>query len=159
MEQPSRGATPAAGQKLVKMSRGGSFIDHGLRAKRYVALDLSGASGAPVLFVVVDKTTGAKDLAWNMRLAQGAGAAKVEGNTVVVGDPAAENLKCTFIAPKAPTLTGAIRATGGDDYFAVITVQKGAAPEVKVDGEGLAARVTVGGQTLRLDGDKIVWEK
>jgi thiamine monophosphate kinase len=56
-------------------------------------------------------------------------------------------------------LTGAIKAAGGEEFFAVITVQNGAAPAVTVEGEGLAAKVTVGGQIIRLDGDKIVLEK
>jgi hypothetical protein len=157
LEQLARGATPAADQKTATFIRFGKFIDHGIRASRYVALDLSGACGAPVLLAVIDKTTGAKGLVWNMTLAREAGAAKVEGNTVVVGDPAGANLRCTFLAPKAPALTGAIRAMGGDEYFAVITVQPGAAPAVKADGEGLAARVSVGNQTLRFDGRRLVF--
>jgi hypothetical protein len=124
-----------------------------------VALDLSGACGAPLLFVVVDKSAGAKDFTWNMKLAGGAGAAKIEGNTVLVGNPAAENLKCAFVSSKALTLTGAISAAGADEYFAVITVQTGAAPEMKVEGEGLAAKVSIGGQTVRLDGEKIALGK
>jgi len=159
MQQLARGMAPAAGQKTAIFRRFGKFIDHGVRAKRCLAIDLSGACGAPVLFVVVDQTTGAKDLAWNLKLAAQAGGGKVEGGTVTAGDPAGANLKCTFVAPKAPTLTGAIRATGGDDYFAVITVQNGAAPAVKADGEGLSAKVTVGGQIIRFDGGKIVLEK
>jgi hypothetical protein len=159
MQQLERGATPAAGQKTATFIRFGKFIDHGIRASRYVAVDLSGACGAPVLFVAIDRTTGAKDLAWNLKLAREAGAAKVEGNTVVVGDPAGPNLRCTFLAPKTPALTGAIKATGGDDYFAVITVQQGAAPAVKVEGEGLSAKVAVGARTVRFDGEKIVLGK
>ena len=155
MQQLPRGTTPAAGQKTAYFRRFGRFIDHGIRASRHVAVDLSGACGAPVLFVVIDQTKGAEDLTWNLKLARGAGAARVDGSTVIVGDPAGANLKCTFIAPKAPTLTGAIKATGGDDYFAVITVQNGAAPAPKVEGEGLSARVSVGGQTIRFDGEKI----
>ena len=157
MQPLPRGVAPTAEQKTATFRRFGRFIDHGISAKRYVGVDLSGACGAPVLFVVIDQTKGAKDLTWNMKLARGAGAAKVEGNTVVVGDPAGANLKCTFIAPKAPKLTGAIQATGGDEYFAVITVQNGAAPALKIDGEGLSAKVSVGNQALRFDGGRVVF--
>jgi hypothetical protein len=159
MRQPAKGAAPAAGQKLVRMSRAGSFLDLGITASRHVALDLTGACGAPVLFAVIDKAAGTSELTWNLKLAKEAGAAKTEGNTVVAGDPAGANMKCTFVAPIAPALTGAIKATGGREYFAVITVQNGAAPAVKVDGEGLAARVTVGRQEIRFDGGKIVFGK
>ncbi len=159
MGQLAKGAVLTADQKVATFQRFGRFVDTGIRAKRYLAFDFSGASGAPVLFVVIDRTQGAKDLTWNMKLAAGSGAVKVEGNTVTAGDPAGANLKCTFITPKTVALTGAIKATGGDEYFAVITVQNGTAPEVKVEGEGLGATVSVGHQTLRLDGEKIVLMK
>ena len=38
-----------------------------------------------------------------------------------------------------------------------MTVQKGPAPAVKVEGKGLDAVVTVGRQTVRFDGGKIVF--
>ena len=137
----------------------GKFIDQGIVAIRSVALDFSGTSGSRALFVVVDKTQGAKDYTWNMQLAKEAGAGKVDGNVVTVGDPNGANLRCTFISPKALTLTGAIKASGSDEYFAIITVQKGAAPALKVVGEGLAATVTIGAQTISFDGTKIVLGK
>jgi hypothetical protein len=159
MEQLPKGGTVRAGLKTAKFDRFGPFIDRGIEASRYVAVDLSGACGAPVLLAVIDQTRGAKGLTWNMKLAKEAGAAKVEGNTVTVGDPAGANLKCTFIAPKALTLTGEIKATGADEYFVVITVQNGQAPAVKVEGEGLSAKVTIGGKPVSFDGAKIVLEK
>jgi hypothetical protein len=158
MQQPPKDG-PSAGQKTIKMSRGAPFIDHGIRATRHMAIDLSGASGAPVLLAILDQSKGAKDFAWNLKLAKEAGTAKIVDNTVIVGDPSAANLRCTFLAPKAPTLAPSIKATGGEDYYAVITIQNGAAPAVKTEGEGLTARVSVGNQALRFDGTKIVLEK
>lgn len=159
METIEKGAQPPPGAKTARYRRFGAFVDHGVRANRYVAVDLSGVSGAPVLFVLIDKFSGAKGVSWNLNLSKAIGAGKVEGNAVTVGDPKAENLKCTFIAPKAPELTGAIKAKGGNDFFVVLTVQNGVAPEIKVDGEGLSAKVMVGGQTIRLEGEKIILEK
>jgi hypothetical protein len=159
MRQPARGETPGPGEKLVKMSRGGSFLDLGIRATRHMAVDMSGVSGAPVLLVFLDRIQGAKDPTWNLRLAREAGAAKVEGNSVTVGDPAGANLKCTFLAAQSLTLTGDIKATGGEDYYAIVTVQTGAAPAVKAEGDGITARVTVGNQALRFDGAKLALEK
>lgn len=148
MRKPARGEAPPVGQKLVRMSRGGSFVDLGIRGQRGVALDLSGASGAPVLMVFSDTFTGATDLAWNLKIAKEAGEAKVEGNAVTVGDPAGANMRVMFIGKKPVTVTPAIRATGSDEYFVVITVQNGPAPTVKDEGD----TVTVGGQTVRRAG-------
>jgi len=155
MSQLARGATPGPDQKLVRMSRQGQFVDHGIRATRLMAVDLSGASGAPVLLAIHDQLQGAEDCAWNLRLARQAGAAKVEGNTVTVGDVDGPNMRLTFVGDRPLTLTPAIRATGSDEYFVVITVQNGPAPAVNAAGDTL----TVGGQTIRRDGRRLILAK
>ena len=46
---------------------------------------------------------------------------------------------------------------GGDRFFLVImTLQKGAAPEVKISGSGPDARATIGGRTVSFDGKRIL---
>jgi hypothetical protein len=152
------GEKPPTNQKTATVARFGTFIDHGVRVQRALALDLSGASGVPVLLVLVDQSQGAHDFTWNLKLADEVGTGKVEGNTVTVGDPLGVNLTCTFIGPKPQTITGAIQATGSADYFAVITVQRGRAPALQIEGEGLAARVRVGRQRIHFEGGKLVWQ-
>jgi len=183
-------AEPAPGRKLVRMARSVRAVDHGIRASRRVAVDLSGKCGAPVLFAVVDRFQGAEDVAWNLRLAEKAGNPTVKGNTVTIGDPAGPNMRVWFaplpgldvsvplttprrpppervpeflrkqMQAKAPKpRPDRIEARGCDEYFAVITVQNGAAPVVKVEGEGIDARVTVGDRLLRFDEGKLVLGK
>ena len=64
-------------------------------------------------------------------------------------------------------MDGALRLytrPGGDNLgsrkagslFVVMTLQKGDAPEVKVEGTGLDAKVAVGRQVISFDGEKIV---
>jgi hypothetical protein len=72
-----------------------------------------------------------------------------------VGDPAGANMRVTFLGDKPLTLTPAIRATGSEEYLVVITVQNGAAPTVKAEGN----TVTVGGQTIRRDGQRLIMGK
>lgn len=154
-----KGEVAPAETKPVKTYRFGTFYDHGIRAKRFVAFDFSGASGAPVVMVMIDQTQGAKDYTWNLQLSADAGAGKVDGNAIVAGDEKAANLRCTFVGSKPLKLSGKMKAEGADEYFAIITIQNGAAPVVKVDGEGLNAKVSVGGQTVRFDGSKIILGK
>lgn len=53
----------------------------------------------------------------------------------------------------------ALFAEGEGQYFVVLTLSKdGRHPEVRVEGEGLDARVRVGEQTIRFDGTKVVFE-
>lgn len=52
----------------------------------------------------------------------------------------------------------ALFAEGDGEFFCVITIQKGDAPEVTVEGEGLDAVVRVGERTVRFDGTKIIFE-
>jgi hypothetical protein len=49
-------------------------------------------------------------------------------------------------------------AHGGGGHFATIAVQNGAAAAIKVDGEGLSAKVTVGGRDIRFDGERSCWD-
>jgi hypothetical protein len=116
----------------------------GLLVRRHVCPDST-------LMVFADKFSGASDLAWNLKLAKEAGEAKVAGNVVFVGDPAGANMRVTFVGDKPLTLTPALQATGSEEYFVVITVQNGAAPAVKAEGD----TVTVGGQTVRRDGHRL----
>lgn len=56
---------------------------------------------------------------------------------------------------------GAIQVTGADpnagDFMVVMTLQRGEAPAVSATGTGLDAKVTVGRQTVRFDGQRIVF--
>lgn len=107
---------------------------------------------------------------------------RVEGSSgVTLTHPDGANLRMTFVAPaqanvkaekRAITYTrtynrgeGAMSAPGifasGADpkdgnFFVVVTVQKGPAPEVKVQGEGLGAKVTIGKRVVSFDGVRIV---
>lgn len=52
----------------------------------------------------------------------------------------------------------AVSAEGGDEFFVIATLQRGDPPSVKVQGDGLKARVQVGARSVRFDGQKIVFE-
>ena len=49
--------------------------------------------------------------------------------------------------------------SGNGEFFVILTLQRGAAPAVKAEGNGLAAKVTVGGQRISFDGRKVVLAK
>jgi hypothetical protein len=51
-----------------------------------------------------------------------------------------------------------IKAKGEGSFLVVITIQRGDAPPVAIQGAGMEARATVGRQTVRFDGQKIVFE-
>jgi hypothetical protein len=51
----------------------------------------------------------------------------------------------------------AVAALGPDHFFTVATLQRGPAPAVRVEGQGLAARITVGARTVSFDGEKVVF--
>jgi hypothetical protein len=160
------------------------FKDLGIRAKRAMAVDYSGTCGAPCLLVLVDRVRGGKSKVWTWNLGDLAGpkgnkaavATKVSisGNAFTIAKGSG-TLRGTFVAPAtaritqetkevvmekaaAPRRIPSIFAQGGDDFFLVATVQDVSSPppQVKVEGTGLDAKVTVGGQTIRFDGQKIV---
>ncbi len=155
-----------------------NLVDLGIRGMRSVAVDYSGKSGAPALFVIVDKIKGGSKKVWQWQLPKFNGKSngvKIDGKsfTIIQGDA---SLHATFIAPADVKLSqvqgkenihlkygkygdvdlNAIHATGGDSFYVVMTLQKGGAPDVEVEGAGLDAKVTVGKQKIRFDGEKIV---
>jgi len=145
---------PAAlkpGQSLATFPRSGWYVDPGIKAERFLAVDASDACGAPVLLVFFDRFGGEAKPIWMLRLAREAGPCKVEGSTFTVGDPAGANMKGTFVAPKGAKVESGVSATGGKEFLVVITIQNGAAPAVTAEGEGAAAKITVGGQTITFD--------
>lgn len=154
-------------------------VPTGITGLRAYAFDYSGKSGAPCLFVLVDKISGGGKREWLWPLPSDTLAkTTTNGNTFTI-DQGDASLKATFITPgdAKPHAVGESVAVGklGDshrsfegvlqrvkmttpsgDIFVVATVQAKDAPGVKVQGEGLNAKVTVGGQTVRFDGQKIV---
>jgi hypothetical protein len=49
-----------------------------------------------------------------------------------------------------------VKATGGDEFFVVMTLQRDVPPAVETNGTGLRATAIVGKQTIRFDGKNIV---
>ena len=108
----------------------------------------------------------------------------VEGQVAKIVKPDGANLHLQFAAPAEVDLKAENRAitfkrtynrgnadmpapgfyASGKDpndghFFAVATIQKGKAPEIKVEGKGLDAVIRVGKQTVRFDGTKIIFGK
>jgi hypothetical protein len=140
------------------------FADLGIRAMRSFAVDYSESSGAPGLFAVVDGFTarpgsgpagGTKT--WRMHTG---GKVRAEGSTFTIRGRDGATMKGTFVAPSDVKIAveegWIINATGGEEFFVVMTVQRGRPPEVKVSGAGLKAKAIVGAQTISFDGEKIV---
>lgn len=157
-----------------------------LVGSRSFAADYSGASGAPGLFVVVDRRPGAGKGTWTMSTSLDCAvtisvpppnppgtqpAAPSTGPTplpsfTITGKrgPLPATMTGTFISPAAvqvsySTADGAIQAAAEGDFIVVLTVQRGRAPTVQVEGAGLKANVRVGAQTITFDGTKIILGK
>jgi hypothetical protein len=155
--------------------------DTGISGMRAVAIDYSGKSGARALLVVADRVSGAKETRWMWQLPEDEKCKTTLTDNGFVMDYGDASMRATFLAPAKPKLelaTGkrkykikagskggqmttrdvnAVYATGGDGkYFVIFTVQAKKAPSVRVKGNGLDARATVGKQTVRFDGKKII---
>ncbi len=161
-----------------------SMHDEGITAQRSFAVDLSGAAGAPGLFAVIDRITGEQSKQWTLHVPDLADSdVTIDGNTFTI-DKGDARLRGTFIAPadvhiekkldytgevyyhrgkiqgwkpyRRDVLTATAADAGEGDFFVVMTLQRGEAPPVEIDGDGLAATVTVGERTIRFDGDRIL---
>ncbi len=171
---------------LVKLPGKDADAEAAFSGIRSIAVDYSGKSGAPCLLAVVDRIEGEgrKLWLWQTPKAPEECVKPADNGFVITGENGA-SLRGTFATPgkiemtaKSRTATftkaaghgagektfkvqiNAVTVGGGDNaYFFVATVGKGEHPEVKVKGKGLDAVVTVGKQTVRFDGEKIILGK
>lgn len=173
--RPMDGYEQSTGRRIDE-----NWLDAPIKGMRAVAVDYSGKSGAPAVIVLADKITGGGAKHWLWQLpAEAKGKVKVANNTFTV-DYGDASLTATFIAPEhvhvealQKTMTflskggsrkglpfsremNAVQSTGGDNFLVVLTLQRGPAPTVKSEGNGLTAKITVGEQTFAFDGEKIV---
>ncbi|MGD0900915.1 MAG: hypothetical protein ABR915_24040, partial [Thermoguttaceae bacterium] len=89
---------------------------------------------------------------WRLPLA--ASVASSAPGQLLSGDPRGANLAGRFIVPADARLGGG-QIAGKGEYFVVLSLQEGKAPDVKVEGSGLDAKVTVGARTIAFDGRRI----
>ncbi len=123
---------------------------------RSFAVDYSGSSGAPGLFVVVDKLSQPGPSTWVMNT-RGKVTLNQNNFTIKDGD---SNLQATFITPvrlsyERTTSGTRILARGEGDYYVVMTVQKGPAPKVTTSGARTDAIVKINKQEVSFSKDKI----
>ena len=173
---------PREGAAGAKPARPGARTgyDIGIRAIRSIAVDYTGASGAPCLVAIADKLTGAEgDNSWQLVTEAAHTVTTDERGFTIVADNGA-TLRGTVVLPagaKVETIErqlrheinyhgghqGAgfrrkiIRVHGCGEFLVVLTVQRGAAPEVKATEDGPGA--TAGGRTVRFDGKRIVFRR
>jgi hypothetical protein len=148
----------------------------GVTGMRSLGFDYSGKSGSPFLLAMADRIEGQVDKVWIWPLPEGClSNTTVKGNTFVVKQGDA-TMRGTFLSPlnvqveatsESIVHQGArlfdktldrIKAKGEGSFLVVITIQRGDAPPVAIQGAGMEARATVGRQTVRFDGQKIVLE-
>ncbi|MEG3437657.1 hypothetical protein V0288_11050 [Pannus brasiliensis CCIBt3594] len=151
----------------IRLDRGDKPAE--ISSIRSFAVDYSGASGAPGLFVLLDAFIGSLDepefrgRTWVMNTT---GRVTIGGNGFTITDANGATLRGTFITPVSVRVTvektekgERILARGEDDFLVVMTVQKGNPPGVKVSGTGQNTRINVGNQEISIDNGKIVLKK
>ncbi|MBM4034884.1 MAG: HEAT repeat domain-containing protein [Planctomycetes bacterium] len=131
-----------------------------VQAERHFAVDYSGASGAPALFAVVDRVKGGGKKSWRLHTEGKSLAAN--GATFTIEGGAGATLQGRFISPaglhivaSGNTLSAVTEAPEAD-FMVVMTIQKGAAPELKADGSDLAATASVGQRTVSFQGGRLL---
>lgn len=127
---------------------------------RSFAVDYTGRSGVPGLFAVVDRFE--QSLVPTLWVMHTAGKVTLESQGFTITSDSGATLNGRFILPEAVKLTyettetgGKIQASGYNQFFVVMTVQKGNAPPIKVEGRGLNSVVRVGEQRVQFQGDRL----
>ncbi|ACK66137.1 conserved hypothetical protein [Rippkaea orientalis PCC 8801] len=130
----------------------------GIEGLRSFAVDYSGTSGSPGLFVLVDQFNGSvqskefREKIWIMHTAE---KVTIKDQSFIIKAANGATMKGTFVMPNPVKISfektqqgGKIMATGGDEFFVIMTVQKGLPPAVKITGSGLTSQVKVGQQEI-----------
>lgn len=133
---------------------GTSGKETGPRVIRHVAVDMSGKCGAPVLVVIVERSSGDVPKRWRVPVPNAVAAP----GGFTAGKSAGANVVGRIIVPGDAKLKAG-RIEGRGEYFIVLTLQQGAAPAVAVEGTGLSAKLNVGGTPIAFDGKRIILGK
>ena len=132
---------------------------------RSFAVDYSGKSGSPGLFVIVDSIDiqSQKDFQSKTWIMHTEGKVTIQDSTFTIESPEGKTLKGTFISPEGVQLSyrdtelgKVIQATGVNNFFVVMTVQQDRPPKVVVKGSGITAKVLVGKQTITFAENRII---
>jgi hypothetical protein len=134
---------------------------------RSFAVDYSGKSGVPGLFVIVDKFQNPEnkiqEKTWIMHTD---GKVSIAKQSFTITSNSGATMQGTFITPSQVNISfqprdkgGIIKATGSDNFFIIMTVQKGLIPKIKVAGSGLNSHVQVGEQSISFQDEKIVFSE
>jgi hypothetical protein len=122
------------------------------RGAYHLAADFSGLCGAPVLLV---GTIALNEPGEAPARPAKAGLSEGERKELAALLGGARKTRAIAIAPDKPNvMKKEVRLAGR--RFAVMTVQKGPPPEVKVAGEGKDRRIVIGRRTVTFDGKRIV---
>ena len=152
------------GSGVVSISMDDVFKDNGFESLRSFAVDYSGISGIPALFVVVDKLTGdTPEKVWVMHTQE---QVVVKNNAFILRADSGATMREIFVAPGEvkieveETYRGRkILARGGENFFVVMTVQNGIVPNFEISGSGLDAQVRVGKRMILFRENKIILKK
>jgi hypothetical protein len=178
LRKPSGGKTMPPLPPHPRTGKAEVYYDRGIKGLRGFTVDYSGAAGVPALFAVVDKVTGSDGsncwhLVTDKRLP-----VQIVGNVFVIRGAGGATLKGTVLSPASPTITTRAQTFGHeatyngdhqtrtfdrtiidipakDFIFVVMTLQKGEAPAVNVEGTGEKTQAKIGKQTISFDGVKI----
>lgn len=141
----------------------------GIRALRSFAVDYSQKSGTPVLVAIADVFEGSTDnpyFAQKDWIMHTEGKVTIKNNQFTIDNGKGANLTGVFVTPNQVKITyekteigGKITATGGNEFWVVMTIQKGESPPIKIRGKSLDARVDVGKQTIRFINNRLVFEQ
>jgi hypothetical protein len=137
------------------------LLDWGVRGLRCFAVDYSGKSGSEAMLVLLDRIIikdGGKlpagEPTWQLHTGSDTA---VDGATFTIKGNGGYDLVGRFVHPSnAPLKLEGNRLTcPGREFLVVMTVQKGPAPALTVEGNGMPSAVKLGEQTIRFDGQRI----
>ncbi len=140
----------------------GPRADLGISGRRSVAVDASGACGAPLLVALIEEVDRRTDgdptakpaaFTWRLPFVKTGSQVQVDGQRFTITRGTAVISGLMLGGNLAPDLTATV--TDGR-LLVVFWIQNGPATTATVTGEGLKAQVRIGGRTVACDGGRVV---
>ena len=135
---------------------------------RSFAVDYSGKSRTPGLFVIVDRIAiqSQNDFQSKTWIMHTEGKVSIQETTFTIESPEGKTLQGTFISPEGVQLSyqdteqgEVIHAQGVNNFFVVMTVQHARPPKITVEGSGITATVKVGKQIITFAENRIIFKQ
>ncbi len=159
LDERTRRLIGPGSDRLVRIpSRPQPLLHPGFDARRAMAVDASGRSGAPFLVAIMDRVAFEDEpqpTSWRLPFARGTGSVRGDGRRYSVGPRDGPGLS-GILLHEGGRIASDATVKDATLVWTVFILHEGEAPEIEVEGVGADATVRIGDRRIRLRDDAFI---